>query len=192
MIFGKSKDEDDSLPEAKDKEHWDALLRGQILAGTQQKFFNFISLADQKAQAMIILNSILIPVTLNWIGKPMFEIAATTSIVAALASIFASILCIYPKRRRGQKPDGTFNLLHFGDIGRMREDRFLELFNPIYNDTSNLAEEAIKDLHDMSRRIIIPKFFWLKISYGSFFIGNVIAIAIAMYAIWSGETPSLH
>ena len=40
-----------------------------------------------------------------------------------------------------------------------------------------------KDIHDVSRRIIIPKFFWLKISYGCFFFGNVLAIATAAYKI---------
>ena len=188
MLFKKNQGkEGEDLPEPKDKAHWEALLRGQVLSATIQKFMNFVNLADQKAQAMIILNSILIPFTLNWIGKPMFEIAATIAIVAAVASILSAIMCIYPKRRKGQKPDGTYNLLHFGDIGRMREDKYLELFNPVFNDLDELSEAAVKDLHDMARRIIIPKFFWLKISYGSFFVGNVMAIAVALWAIWSGE-----
>ena len=174
------------LPPPQDEAYWSALLRGQVLATTTHKFVTYVTLADQKAQAMIILNSILIPVTIAWAGKPIFGLAATLAIVTALISIFTAILCIYPKRRRGSKPDGTYNLLHFGDIGRMKEEQYLMLFRPIFNDLERLAEESVKDLHDVARRIIIPKFFWLKISYGAFFIGNMIAIALALYAFWSG------
>lgn len=189
MLFHR---ETDKTPEPKDKFHWEAMLRGQVLAATSLKFVNYISMADQKAQAMIILNSILIPVTLNWVGKPYFDISATISILTAVISIFAAILCIYPKRRRGKKPDGTYNLLHFGDIGSMKEDKYLSLINPIFNDLNSLSEEALKDLHDIARRIIIPKFFWLKISYGAFFVGNLIAIIVALYAIWSGNAHLPH
>lgn len=185
MLFSRGNDEND-LPEPKDGEHWAALLRGQVIASTTDKFVTYVNLADQKAQAMIILNSILIPVVLSWVGKPMFQIGAAISITAGIASILAAMLCIYPKRRRGHKPDGTYNLLHFGDIGRMSERRYLDLMQPVFNDLDALAKESIKDLHDVAKRIIIPKFFWLKMSYGTFFIGNLIAIGWTVILMWSG------
>ncbi len=187
MLFSKSEENPNELPEASDQQHWEALLRGQVLSVTTQKFFNYINLADQKAQAMIILNSILIPVAIGKIDDPVFDVPATIAIIAAVGSILARIACIYPKRRSGRKPDGTYNLLHFGDIGRMREDQFLNLFCPVFNDLGELAEASIKDLHDISKRIILPKFFWLKIAYGFFFVGNLIAIGWTMYVIWFGS-----
>ena len=189
MLFHR---ETDKTPEPKDKFHWEAMLRGQVLAATSFKFVNYINIADQKAQAMIILNSILIPVTLGWVGKADFGVPATISILTAFASIFAAILCIYPKRRNGTKPDGTYNLLHFGDIGRMKEEKYLELINPIFNDLNQLSEEALKDLHDIARRVIIPKFFWLKISYGAFFAGNLIAVLVTLFSIWTGDAHFPH
>lgn len=69
MFFFQNNHENE-LPEPKDKEHWEALLRGQVLNATTQKFIYYVGMADQKAQAMIILNSILIPVVINWVGKP--------------------------------------------------------------------------------------------------------------------------
>lgn len=172
------------LPEPNDKRQWEALLRGQIVTTTTAKFFNYVALADQKAQGLIFMNSILIPVALNWIDKPQYHWSAVICIFTAVLSILAALICIYPKRRGGRKPDGTFNLLHFGDVGRMREDEFMEEFMPRFNDSSKLAETAIKDLHDVARRIIRPKFFWLKLSYIMFFCGNLLAIACALYSIW--------
>lgn len=155
---------------------WESLMRGQIVSVTTQKFFSYVNLADQKAQGLILLNSILVPVTLKWAMGDEFATPATISLVTCLLSILAAIICIYPRRRAGRKPDGTFNLLHFGDIGRMKEEEYLAEFQPIFNDPNQLAEASVKDLHDTARRIILPKFMWLKISYSTFFIGNVIAV----------------
>lgn len=189
MLFSKDNPELD-LPAPKDEAHWAALLRGQVVAATTDKFVTYINLADQKAQAMIILNSILIPVVISWVGKPLFQIGAVISITAAIASILAAMLCIYPKRGGGHKPDGTFNLLHFGDIGRMSERHYLDLMYPVFNDLNELSQMAIKDLHDVAKRIIIPKFFWLKMSYGCFFVGNLAAIGWTVFLMWSGMDAS--
>ena len=68
-------------------------------------------------------------------------------------------------------------------MGRMKEEDFLKEFLPIFNNTSDLAEAAVKDLHDTSRRIILPKFRWLKISYAIFFFGNLIAISLTVLGL---------
>ena len=173
-----------AIPESADKLRWQALFRGAIISTTTTKFFNYVALADQKAQGLIFMNSILIPVALNWIDKPQYHTSSLICIFTAVLSIMAALICIYPKRRKGRKPDGTFNLLHFGDIGRMKEDEFMTEFMPIFNDPSRLAETSVKDIHDVARRIIRPKFVWLKLSYLIFFFGNLAAIACALYAIW--------
>lgn len=177
-------EETETLSQSADRLRWEALLRGQILSVTTHKFFNYVQLADNKAQAMIILNSVLIPVAINWMERDAFHWSAIISILTAIVSIMTAIICIYPKRRAGRKPDGTFNLLHFGDISRMREPEFLEEFLPVFNSPGELAEAAIKDIHDTARRIIRPKFFWLKISYTTFFVGNLIAIGLTLYNIY--------
>lgn len=173
-----------SFPESSDQERWEALLRGQIITATTAKFFNYVALADQKAQGLIFMNSILIPVALNWITDEIFQFSATISIITAILSIMMALICIYPKRRGGRKPDGSINLLHFGDIGKLQEEEFVQEFLPIFNNPSKLAEASIKDIHDVARRIIRPKFYWLKFSYGIFFFGNLISIAWTLYLIW--------
>lgn len=178
---------DRSLPEPHDQPYWEAMLRGQIMSTMIDKTSSFIALADQKAQAMIILNSILIPVALNWIEEPTFRISAALAILTAIISILTSILCIYPKRRHGSKPCGDYNHFHFGDIGRMSEEQYLFIFKPIFNDLDKLSEETAKDLHDISSNILLPKYRWLKLSYGCFFVGNLIAVLIVIYASWGGS-----
>lgn len=162
-------------------EFWYRLFRASVLTNTVTKFFSYVRLADQKCQAMIVLNTIIIPVALSWIERPEYKLGATISIVTALISIMTGIICIYPKRRTGKKPDGTRNLLHFSDVGYMTEAEYLAEMQPMLTDTRKLSVIVLKDIHDVSRRILRPKFFWLKLSYLSFFIGNLIALGFILY-----------
>lgn len=163
---------------------WEGLLRGTLAGSIIQKMMSYITLADQKAQAAIILNSVIIPLALTGLNQPDFKVMSTFAVVAGVISIFGAIMCIYPKRREGAKPDGSPNFLHFGDIASLKESEYLTRFLPIYNDTRRLSREVVKDLHDMSRRILMPKFFWLKISYGTFFVLNLIGIIWTMAKMW--------
>jgi len=171
------------ISELTDTVRWQGLLRGQIINATTVKFSRGIQLADQKAQALIFLNSILIPVALNWIDKPQFHYPAIICILTALCSILAAIICIYPKRKEGRREKGTFNYLHFNDIGHIKRDEFLDEFMPIFNDPGKLAQTAVTDLHDTAKNSMLPKFFWLKVSYATFFFGNLLSVLWSLYSV---------
>ena len=94
-----------------------------------------------------------------------------------MISIMVSIIVIYPKRGADRVAQNKINYLHFGDIGRIDEQRFMDNFRPLLNNTEKMAEAMAKDLYDMGKNVMLPKFFWLKIAYISFFVGNAMAIA---------------
>lgn len=106
---------------------WHGLVRASILAVTTHKFFGYVSLADQKAMGVIILNSIIIPVVLGKIDIDHYRLAAALSIVACAFSMFTAMICIFPKRRTMGKPDGTINPLHFSDIARLTEQEYMDI-----------------------------------------------------------------
>tara|TARA_B100001093_G_C26258792_1_gene771849 strand:- start:11 stop:523 length:513 start_codon:yes stop_codon:yes gene_type:complete len=162
---------------------WQGLLRGQITSATINKFMVVIRLLDQKAQIMIFLNSILVPVCLHNMDHAAFGAAALISIGTSILSTLAAIICIYPKRKYRKSGDRELNLLHYNDIGHMDKQEFLDSLLPKYNDVSQLAELAVNDLYDMARYSMIPKYMWLKISYGVFAVGNIIAIITAAMSL---------
>lgn len=160
---------------------WQALMRGQVMSATVQKFTTILQLLDQKAQVMIFLNSILVPVCVNAIEKGVYEHAAVISIITSVLSILASIMCIYPKRRYRKSGDRELNLLHFNDIGHLEKEYYINRFLPVFNDTEKLAETVVNDLYDTSRYAILPKYTWLKISYALFAFGNITALAVVLF-----------
>lgn len=174
-----------------ENEKWQSQLRGQVMSATINKFTVIIRLIDQKAQVMILLNSMLVPVCVNALEHGPFAKTAIISIVTAVISILSAIICIYPKRKYRKKSDRRLNLLHFNDIGHMEENEYMDLFQPIYNDLPLLARAVMHDLHDTSRYSIRPKFFWLKITYGTFAVGNIIALIVVLFEIYKNASSIL-
>ncbi len=170
-------------PMDENTQKWQGLVRASILAVTTHKLFGYVSLADQKAMGLIVLNSIIIPIVLAQVDTAEFQWAATISIVACAISMFSAMVCIFPKRRAMGKPDGSINPLHFSDIARMSENEYMEIMRPLYNTPSEMGMTVIRDIHDVSSNVLKPKFFWLKLSYIIFFIGNLLAIATELYTL---------
>lgn len=159
---------------------WQALMRGQVMSATVNKFVTILRLLDQKAQVMIFLNSLLVPVCINAIEHGTFKYAAMISVLSSILSILAAIVCIYPKRRYRKSGDRELNLLHFNDIGHLEKQVFLDKILPVFNSPEKLAETVVHDLYDTSRYSILPKFMWIKISYAVFAFGNIAAIIVAL------------
>lgn len=166
-----------------DTQKWESMLRGQVMSATTLKLTNLIRMVDQKAQTMILLNSFLIPFCMQSYEANFYKYASAMSIITATFSIFAAIVCIYPKRKYRKNGHRDINLLHFNDIGHMEKDEYFALFLPEFNDPSKLSKMVVNDIYDTSRYSIMPKFVWLKISYGIFFFGNVIALLLAFARI---------
>lgn len=176
--------EEEKPPELSEKTKWKALLRGQIGATCLDRLMKLVQLIDHKAQVMIFLNSIMIPVCINALEHETFKFSPMVSIITAVISILAAIICIYPKRRYRKKGDPNVNLMHFNDIGHMEKDEYIDLFLPKFNNPQKLSEMVVNDIYDTSRYSIIPKLKWLKASYVTFACGNMLAICIAFSEVF--------
>lgn len=177
------------MSEQKDQNQmrWEALMRANILSTTTHKLFGYITLADSKAAGLIVMNSIIVPLALSGFDDKNFKLAATIAVITCVCSMLFAILCIFPQRGIPQASQGKrkINLLHFNDIGHMSQKEFLEIMNPIYNNPPELAQTVLKDIHDISKRVLIPKFRLLKTAYSIFFLGNLIAISLVLFNMWS-------
>lgn len=171
------------VPDAQELK-WQGLMRASILSATTNKLYRYIMLADQKAMGLVVMNSIIVPLAMNGIKYPEFQLAASIALVTGVFSIFEAIVCIFPKRGVTPPGSGKMRFLHFSDIGSMTEDEYLSAVWPIYNDKDAFAREVLRDIHDISRRVLIPKFRHLVKAYSVFFAGNLIAVLAFLYQGW--------
>jgi hypothetical protein len=73
--------------------------------------------------------------------------------------------------------------LHFNDIGHLEREEYMNAFVPILSDPERLTKAAVHDLYDTAKNSILPKYYWIKIAYGTFFVGNLLAIIMIAVSI---------
>ena len=172
------------LPPAHDNEHWAAMFRGTVLASQKQGLITYVNIADQKAQVMLFINSLIIPFILPGVEMPDYRLAAIIALITAALSVFFAVMTVFPRGPARFKKRPYSNQLHFADIKQHPTfASYLHDVRPIYNDLGKLGTESLKYMYDMSRFVLKGKYFWLRLCYGGFLIGNILALAVFLYSI---------
>lgn len=165
------------LPTPTDKKHWEALFRGSVLSTQSTNLISYVTIADHKAQVMLFLNSLVIPFIVPGLSAEGYYLPALLALTTAFVTIFLAIMAVMPRGANRFKKRKDPNLLHFANIKNFaRFDDYLGAMNPIYNDPQRLGQEALKFIYDTSFHILKGKYFWLRLCYGAFLVGNFIAL----------------
>lgn len=174
----------DGLPDPHDAEHWAALFRGTVLAAQKQTVITYVSIADQKAQVMLFINSLIIPFIMQGVGEPGYHYAALIALVTASLTLFFAVMTVYPRGPGRFKNRPYSNQLHFADVKQHPNfQSYLDEIAPIYNDLGLLGKESLKYLYDVSRFVLRGKYFWLRLCYTGFLIGNTLALLVFLISI---------
>lgn len=160
------------------QQKWEGLFRGSVLSSTVAKNTALITSSDTRAQGLILLNSVLVPLAISGMKTNDLRAAALLSIVTALVTITLCIFCVYPKRLRSKV--GTMNILHYAEFSALDEEAYVRLMKELLNDKEKMAEAVVRDLYHLGTRIIAPKYLLLRIAYLTFLIGQLSAVLLAM------------
>ena len=168
-----------ALPDSKDPEHWAAMFRGAVLASQKQTLITYVTIADQKAQVMLFLNSLIIPFIVQGVDHPNYHYASLAALATASLTVFFAVITVFPRGPARFKKRQYRSLLHFADIKQYPTlTSYLSDINPIYNSPGALGQETMKYIYDVSRYVLRGKYYWLRLCYGSFLIGNALALVI--------------
>ncbi len=160
------------------QQRWEGLFRGSVLSSTVAKNTALITSSDTRAQGLILLNSVLVPLAISGMKTSDLRAAALLSIVTALLTITLCIFCVYPKRLRSKV--GTRNILHYAEFSTLDEETYVRLMKELLNDKEKMAEAVVRDLYHLGTRIVAPKYLLLRIAYLTFLIGQLSAVLLAM------------
>ena len=166
-----------SQPEAASAEltQWPALLRGSVLSSTQSKHVQYISLADRRAQVVIMINAFLIPLAISAYQNPQIRLGITLYVLAAAASIVFAVMCLMPKRYQ-TAPGEKSNLLHFSGIWQYDEATYKALMRESLENRNTITELMISDIYHLSHDVLRPKFRWMRLSFYAFLCGLLSAL----------------
>ncbi len=151
---------------------------------TARNQINLSSIADNKANILISINSIILTVVLTvGVGKiaeyPNFTIPVIVLIATCLVTITFAILSTRPKISSGKftKEDihnQKVNLLFFGNFYNMNFEEYEWAVKEMMQDDNYLYSNMIKDQYSLGK-VISQKYLLLRIAYTIFMFGLIVS-----------------
>mgnify|MGYP001816378410 FL=1 len=155
-----------------------------MLRLTARNQINLSSIADNKANILISINSIVLTVLVSiGIGRisdyPVITFPAIVFLITCLSTIVLAILSTRPKISSGKftKEDihnKRVNLLFFGNFYRMEMDEYEWAMKEMMADTDYLYSSMIRDQYSLGK-VISRKYLLLRIAYTVFMIGIILS-----------------
>jgi predicted metal-dependent HD superfamily phosphohydrolase len=152
---------------------------------TSKNHLELSGMADNKANIMISVNTIILSVVVSVLIRKLYEypnliIPTVMLIVVCLSTIVMSILATRPNVSSGMFTDAEVmakktNLLFFGNFHKMKLDRYEWGMKEMMKDGDYLYGSMIKDIYFLGV-VLGKKYKLLRLAYTIFMIGFVLSI----------------
>ncbi len=153
------------------------------------------AIADNKANIMISVNSILISVLITLLSyrnigetNPKVILPVVLFLVSALGSLIFAVLAARPKVTR--LPNGTpvpdlskGNLLFFGNFVSLRLEEYEEAMDQLFRDGSLLYGHLVRDMYYLGQ-VLDRKYRFLTVSYTLFMTGFIVSVVIFIVTLF--------
>ncbi|MBK7477246.1 MAG: hypothetical protein IPI11_15060 [Haliscomenobacter sp.] len=148
---------------------------------------NLSAIADNKANIMISVNSIMISVLITFLSyrniaevKPVVVLPVVIFLVTGLTSLIFAVLSARPKvtsLNRGQKDPKEVrkNLVFFGNFVSLDLEAYEEGMDDLFRNTDLLYGNMTRDLYHLGK-VLDKKYRYLTISYNLFMVGFVATV----------------
>ena len=150
---------------------------------------NLSAIADNKANIMISVNSILISVLITFISyrniaetQPMILLPVIIFLVVGLASLVFAVLSARPKVTLDTANKKT-NVAFFGSFVQLSEDEYQKEMNEVLNNGSLLYASMVSDLYYLGK-VLDRKYRYLSISYNIFMLGLVVTVGLFLFTFF--------
>jgi len=159
---------------------------------TSMNHLTLSGMADNKANIMISVNSIILSIILTVLFRkfddtPQLLIPAFALTTSSMITIIFAILATRPSISKGKFTEAEIknrktNLLFFGNFHGMGLDNYLWGMNEMMKDGKYLYNSLIKDIYFLGV-VLGKKYKFLRISYTVFMYGLVISILLFSLAL---------
>jgi hypothetical protein len=150
-----------------------------ILRTMQQHHVQLSVMADNKANILITVSSIVLTMVLANLKDPDLRAAMLTLAGFVLIALLLAIIAVLPKYRPLKVGPGplpaSFNLLFFGHFAELSRDRFLEEISQAMKADGSVYETMAKDVYSMGYYLAHFKYRYLRLSYLFFLCGFICA-----------------
>ena len=163
----------------------------QMIRQTRAHHVSLSLMADNKANMMLTIAALMIPLSINYLYDERSHLAAVLLIGFCVLTILFAAMATMPKIKTGKKlsssmdfNDRSFNLLFFGSFTRMRYRDYKKAMETVMNDPNDVYETQIREIYYMGKYLARKKYRLIRFSYMTFITGvltSSIVFIIASY-----------
>lgn len=154
---------------------------------------NLSAIADNKANIMISVNSILISVLITFLSyrniaetQPAVLLPVVIFLVTGMASLIFAVLSARPKVTNinadtAEKP--ATGLAFFGNFVHLDRDAFTEALDDMFSSSNQLYTNMVQDLYHLGK-VLDKKYRYLSIAYNIFMVGLIVTVVLFLITLF--------
>ncbi len=157
----------------------------QMIRQTRAHHVQLSSMADMKANMMLTVASLLVPLSIRFLDDPRLQLAALTMIMFSIITVLLAAYAAMPKMFWKHGPskmvdlkNPSFNLLFFGSFAKMNYPDFEDAMERLMSDHEEVYEKQIKEIYLMGQYLAREKYRFVTFAYITFITGMVISSAL--------------
>ncbi|RMF04021.1 MAG: hypothetical protein D6772_01230 [Bacteroidetes bacterium] len=156
---------------------------------------NLSAIADNKANIMISVNSILISVLITFLSyrniaetQPMVLVPVILFLIVGLTSLVFAVLSARPKVTQLNDAQTALavrkrNLAFFGNFVTLSLEDFEEAMDEVLSDGALLYGNMVRDLYYLGK-VLDKKYRYLSFSYNIFMVGLIVTVALFLFTFF--------
>ena len=159
-----------------------AVFLDHMIRQTRAHHVQLSAMADMKANMMLTVAALLVPLSIRFLDDPRLQPAALCMIGFCILTVLLSAYAAMPKRlaikdrsKTIDPEDRSFNLLFFGSFTTMDYEDFEHAMEKVMNDHGEVYEKQIKEIYLMGQYLSREKYRYIRLAYLTFISGMVIS-----------------
>jgi hypothetical protein len=149
-----------------------------MLSMSRSHHINLSVMADQKANMLLTIASVVVTISIPRLIDPVFDAFAAILIFFCLVTIMLAPYAVMPKLSdevsSSDIPDYhrfDFNLLFFGDIIKLPYNIYELAMEEMLNDPSLSYQAQIKEMYSLGMFLSKKKYRFVRYAYQAFMVG---------------------
>jgi hypothetical protein len=156
-----------------------------MIRQTRAHHVSLSAMADRKANMMLTIASLMIPLSTGFLYDERSHLAAVTLIGFCVLTILMAALAAMPKISTGNKlgvpldlKKTSSNILFFGTFIHLSYDEYKNAMESMMNDSNAVYETQVREIYTMGQYLAQKKYRFIQFSYLSFIAGVLISSSI--------------
>lgn len=149
----------------------------QLIRQTRAHHVSLSTMADQKANMLLTMSSVVLTLSLPHLNNPGLRHAVIALMTACLLTLILACYVVMPKLLFGKdkRPIADRNLLFFADFEDMSFEQYRQEMATILNNPAAAYDLQLQEIYRMGQYLAWKKYRFLRWAYVTFLAGFVIA-----------------